>query len=216
MEGNAATEVRLMPDRHAGVDVVIRRLRSADRSSAVGVAARAFQSEEFMVGMLGADPLARYAGAWTIYDSEPWDQDALVLGAYAGTALLGTVRASYPGRCTLCQNFDPDAPPSDPVLRKEWEFEKGARETHLPYEDHGWISRMAVEPAVHGHGIGGRLLEAAVSELASSIAPGAARPPLLLEALASRETWYLAHGFTRVGICPDPWAERSYLYARTL
>ncbi len=193
-----------------GIDV--RRIAEGDRAAADGVAARAFCDEGFMIGMLGDDPVTRLAGAYRLYSGEAWDADALLLGAFAGDAVLGVVRASPVGRCTACRTIDPSAPPADEIARKDWEFEVGVVATHARHGAHAWISRMAVEPRLAGHGLGGLLLDAAVAELAA-LGPGR----VLLECLSSRESWYLRHGFVRVDDVPEPWADDvSYLMGRDL
>jgi GNAT superfamily N-acetyltransferase len=193
-----------------GIDV--RRIDESGRAAADGVAARAFCDEGFMVGMLGADPVPRLAGAYRLYAGEAWDPDAVLLGAYAGDAVLGLVRVSPVGLCTACRTIDPAAPPDDEIARMDWEFEVGVVATHGRHGAHAWISRMAVEPRLAGHGLGGLLLGAAVAELAAA-GPG----QVLLECLSSRESWYVRHGFARVDDVPEPWADDvSYLMARTL
>jgi GNAT superfamily N-acetyltransferase len=193
-----------------GVDV--RPVDGRDRAAADGVAARAFCDEGFMVGMLGAEPVARLGGAYRLYASEAWDDDAVVLGAYVGDALLGIVRASPVGACTACRTVDPASPPDDEILRKDWEFEVGVVTTHARHGEHAWISRMAVEPRLAGLGIGGLLLESALDELSGR---GGGR--VLLECLSTRESWYLRHGFARLDDVPEPWADDvSYLMVRTL
>lgn len=192
--------------------VVVRQVVESARSAADGVAARAFCDEGFMIGMLGDDPVARLAGAYRLYAGEPWDPEAVVLGAYAGDAVLGLVRVSPVGLCTACQTIDPASPPEDEIARMDWAFEVGVIETHARFGAHAWISRMAVEPRLAGQGIGGLLLEAAVAELAAR-GPG----QVVLECLSSRESWYVRHGFVRVDDVPEPWADDvSYLMARPL
>ena len=194
----------------AGLEV--RRIAEGARSASDGVAARAFCDEGFMIGMLGDDPVARLAGAYRLYAGEPWDPEAVVLGAYAGDAVLGLVRVSPVGLCTACRTIDPASPPEDEIARKDWAFEVGVIETHARHGAHAWISRMAVEPRLAGQGIGGLLLEAAVTELAAR-GPG----QVVLECLSSRESWYARHGFARVDDVPEPWADDvSYLMARDL
>jgi GNAT superfamily N-acetyltransferase len=192
--------------------VEVRRAPETDRLAAAGVAARAFCDEGFMVGMLGDDPVARLAGAYRLYTGEEWDPQAVTLGAYVDGALLGIVRASPVGACTACRTVDPAHPPVDEMARKDWEFELGVVAAHGRHGEHAWISRMAVEPRVAGHGIGGLLVEAAVAELALR-GPGR----VLLECLSVREGWYLRHGFARLDDVPEPWADDvSYLMARDL
>lgn len=190
-------------------DVEVRRIAESARSASDGVAARAFCDEAFMIGMLGDDPVARLAGSYRLYAGEAWDPEAIVLGAYAGDAVLGLVRVSPVGRCTACRTIDPGSPPDDEIARMDWAFEVGVIETHARFGAHAWISRMAVEPRLAGQGIGGLLLEAAVAELAAQ-GPGR----VVLECLSSRESWYVRHGFVRVDDVPEPWADDvSYLMA---
>ena len=192
------------------MDVEIRPVTAEQRVLSDGVAARAFCDEGFMLGMLGPDPVARLAGAYRLYAGEAWDPEAVLLGAWGDGALLGIVRVSPVGACTACRTVDPLSPPDDEMLRKDWEFEIGVVETHARHGEHAWISRMAVEPRLHGSGLGGLLLEAAVAEIASR-----ASGLVLLECLSTRETWYRRHGFERLDDVPEPWADDvSYLMAR--
>jgi len=192
------------------MDVEIRHVAEHQRGLADGVAARAFCDEGFMLGMLGDDPVVRLAGAYRLYAAEAWDPEAVVLGAWAGDALLGIVKASPVGRCTACRTVDPASPPDDEFLHKDWEFEVGVVSTHARHGEHAWVSRMAVEPRLHGAGLGGLLLEGAVAEIARR---GSGR--VLLECLSTRESWYARHGFARVDHVPEPWADDvSYLLAR--
>lgn len=188
--------------------VVVRQLAEADWPVAAGVAARAFFDEEFMVGMLGTDRLTRWAGAHHLYATDPWDAEAIHLGAFAGSALVGLLRASPTGRCYACFGLDPTSRPEVPVAAQEWEFEVGVREVHLRHPEHAWISRVAVEPRIQGEGIGGVLLGAAMEALA---ADGGGL--VVLECLASRESFYVGHGFRRVDDVPDPYSEWASLMA---
>lgn len=184
----------------------VRELVREQWAEAGLVAARAFFDEEFVVGMLGPEPFERFVGVRHFYLAEPWDEDAVHLGVFLGDTLVGVVRASRYGRCFVCRHVSPDAPPDDPILAKDWVFELGVLRGHAPYDGHAWISRVAVEPSLHGTGLGRLLLDAALDRL-SQDGPGT----VLLECLASREGFYLARGFTRVEEMPDPNAERSWL-----
>lgn len=184
----------------------VRELAQDEWSMAAGVAARAFFDEEFIIGMLGADPFERFAGVQHFYAVEPWDDDAVHLGAFLDTTMVGLIRASPYGRCFVCRHVSADAPPDDPLRAKDWVFEVEVLKAHQPYVDHAWISRVAVEPALHGTGIGKLLIDAALEHLARHGA-GA----VLLECLASREGFYSSRGFRRVGEVVDPHAEMSYL-----
>ena len=101
-----------------------------------------------MFGMAGDDPLDRYLAAHRIYATEPWDESAIMLGAYLDDLLIGIVRGSAVGNCTLCRTIDPQLPPADEARLRDWQFWVGVREVHARYEDHGWISRMAVGAAM--------------------------------------------------------------------
>ena len=188
--------------------LVIRELIQPDWPTAAGVAARAFFDEEFMVGMLGTDRLTRLEGSHRLYSNEPWDVTALHLAAFAGSTMVGLVRASPRGNCHVCFRIDPTMRPDDEVAAKEWEFELGVREVHLRHPEHAWISRVAVEPQVQGVGVGSTLLKAAVDALADR---GGAL--VLLECLATRESFYSRNGFHHLDDVPDPFAERSFLIA---
>jgi GNAT superfamily N-acetyltransferase len=183
-----------------------REMSRDEWTAASGVASRAFFDEAFMVGMLGIDPLERFRGAHQLYAGETFDHAAVHLGAYVGDALVGVIRASAYGTCHVCLAIDPGDPPSDPVEAKEWLFEVGVRETHLRHGPHAWISRVAVEPQVHGAGVGSALLRAALAALSRQ-----GGGLVLLECLASRESFYLAHGFDRRDDVPEPFADASYL-----
>jgi GNAT superfamily N-acetyltransferase len=185
---------------------VVRELEQAEWATAAGVAARAFFDEEFIVGMLGAEPFARFVAVQHFYAVEPWDDDAVHLGAFLGTTMVGLIRASPYGRCFVCRHVSPTAPPSDPILAKDWVFEVEVLRAHAAYADHAWISRVAVEPALHGTGIGKQLIDAALERIGGD-GPGS----VLLECLSSRERFYAGRGFRRVAEVVDPHAEMSYL-----
>lgn len=184
-------------------------VREVDRETwaqGAAVAARAFHGEEFVVGMFGEEPVARYAAVHHLYRHETYDETAIHLGAFAGPELVGVIRASPYGLCHVCAVIDPDDPPADPVLAADWAFEVEVTRSHAPYPGHAWISRVAVEPALHGAGVGTALVDAAVEHLARR-----GRGTVLLECLQQREGFYLARGFRREAEVPDPNAELSYL-----
>lgn len=185
---------------------VVRELERTEWSTAAGVAARAFFDEEFIVGMLGADPLERFVGVQHFYAAEPWDDDAVHLGAFLGPTMVGLIRASPYGRCFVCRHVSPETPPADPILAKDWVFEVEVLRSHEAYPNHAWISRVAVEPALHGAGIGTLLIDSALEHLGRR---GAGT--VLLECLGGREGFYTGRGFVRAGEVVDPHAEISYL-----
>jgi GNAT superfamily N-acetyltransferase len=185
---------------------LVRELDRSEWGAASGVAARAFFDEDFIVGMLGDDPVERFVGVQHFYAAEPWDADAVHLGAFLGPTLVGLIRASPYHRCSVCRHVDPHEPPADPILAKDWVFEVEVLRAHERYGDHAWISRVAVEPQLHGVGIGKRLVDAALDRLATH-GPGT----VLLECLATREGFYVGRGFSRAAEVPDPHAQLSYL-----
>ena len=189
-----------------GAVLTVREIDRATWGAGAAVAARAFHDEEFVVGMFGEEPIARYAAVHHLYRHETFDPHAIHLGAFAGPELVGVIRASPAGRCHACAVIDPDDPPSDPVLAADWAFEVEVTRAHAPYADHAWISRVAVEPTLHGAGIGKALVDAAVDSLRAN-----GGGTVLLECLKQRERFYLGRGFVRESEIPDPNAELSYL-----
>ncbi len=188
---------------------LIRPVLETERAQAAGLATRAFMGEAFMFGMAGNDPLDRYLAAHQIYSSEPWDDTAIMMGAFLDDLLVGIVRGSSVGHCTLCRTIDPQHPPADEARRKDWEFWVGVRDVHARHGEHGWISRMAVEPQAQGSGVGSLLIESIMDELGAR-GSGA----VYLEALRERSGFYEKHGFRSIDEVPEPWADLSYLMVR--
>lgn len=186
--------------------LTVREIERAAWAAATPLAARAFFDEPFIVGMLGTDPLRRYADVHHFYAAEEFDEDAVHLGAFSGSTQVGLIRVSPYGSCYVCRHVSPTDPPADPILAKDWRFEVEVLAAHAPYADHAWISRVAVEPQLHGTGIGSALVGAALDHLESR---GAGT--VLLECLATREGFYLGRGFQRVAEIPDPHADLSFL-----
>ena len=194
---------------HVTPPITIRRVTAVEASAAAALATRSFMGEAFMFGMAGEDPLARYLASHQIYTTEPWDNTATMLGAYLEDLLVGIVRGSAVGQCTLGRTIDPDNPPQDEARRKDWEFWIGVYRVHARYGEHGWISRMAVEPLAQGSGVGGLLIENIMTELGNH---GAG--PVYLEALQERSGFYLKHRFEVIDEVPEPYADLSYLMVR--
>jgi GNAT superfamily N-acetyltransferase len=191
--------------------IQVRRVSADEAAAAAGLATRSFMNEAFMFGMAGDDALDRYQASHQIYSTEPWDDSATMLGAYLDDLLVGIVRGSAVGQCTLCRTIDPANPPEDEARRKDWEFWIGVYDVHARYGEHGWISRMAVEPLAQGTGVGGLLIESIMTELANH---GAG--PVYLEALQQRSGFYLKHGFEAIDEVPEPYADLSYLMVRNV
>ena len=156
--------------------------------------------------MFGDNVLTRFHDVHHFYAAEAWDPVGLHIGAFLGPTIVGLIRASPYGRCHVCAVVDPSTPPSDPILARDWVFECEVLRSHEGYADHAWISRVAVEPQLHGRGLGKALVLRAVEEL-TRLGSGT----VLLECLATREGFYLSCGFTRAAEVPDPYANASYL-----
>jgi GNAT superfamily N-acetyltransferase len=188
------------------IEATVREIDSAAWAAATPLAARAFFDEEFIVGMLGPHPLRRWADVHHFYAVEPFDDTAVHLGAFLDDVLAGIIRVSPYGSCFVCAHVDPTTPPDDEILARDWHFEVEVLKAHEGYADHGWISRVAVEPQLHGTGLGKLLVDAAVSHLERT-GPGT----VLLECLEQREGFYTSRGFRRATEVVDAYADRSYL-----
>jgi GNAT superfamily N-acetyltransferase len=186
--------------------LTVRDLSRAEWAAAAGIAARAFFGEEFVVGMFGPDPLHRWAQVHHFYAAELVDEQALHLGAFLDDVQVGLVRVSPYGSCSLCAHVSATTPPADPVLARDWVFEVEALKAHAPFGPHAWISRVAVEPQLHGTGIGTALIDTALDRLA-----GLGAGTVLLECLAYREGFYAGRGFRREADLVDPYAGSSLL-----
>ena len=104
----------------SGASLTVRQLDRAGWAAGATLAARAFHGEEFVIGMFGAEPLARFVAVHHLYRHETWDSEAIHLGAFVGDVLVGVVRASPSGACHVCMHVDADRPPADPVLAADW------------------------------------------------------------------------------------------------
>ena len=182
-----------------GEKLRIRPLRKDEWAQAMVLATRSFVNEPFMLEMFGVDPLPRFALAHRFYQSSPWPDEDLTLGAFVGGVLVGLCLSSRPGRCDVCEHIDPRRPPEDPLLYFEWQFEVNVQVAHADQEAHAWMRRVAVDPALRRAGIGRRLVAGAVREL-SAIGVRT----VLLECQPHREDLYVACGFRRVGSIPEP------------
>ena len=181
-------------------------LRPEDWPAAMGLSARAFFDEPYVQEMFGADALVRYAGIHArCASATPQPEDVLV-ASYAGTTLVGVVKCSPPGACHMCGHGGIGERPSDATEGLDWEFEGNVRRAHAEQGDHAWVSRVAIEPALHGLGIGRQLMAAALDHL-----DAAGAPAVLLECQDHRVRFYQACGFTDVGTFPDPVGPDAHL-----
>jgi GNAT superfamily N-acetyltransferase len=188
------------------IEASVREIGREEWAAATPIAARAFFDEEFIVGMLGPHPLRRWVDAHHFYAAEPFDDTAVHLGAFLRDVLVGVIRISPYGACFVCAHVDPTTPPDDEILARDWLFEVEAQKAHQGYADHAWISRVAVEPQLHGAGLGKLLLDSAVAHIERT-GPGV----VLLECLAQRESFYVGRGFRRAAEVHDAHADLSYL-----
>jgi ribosomal protein S18 acetylase RimI-like enzyme len=180
-------------------DLTVRPLEQDQWPVAMSLAARSFLGEPFMIEMFGAEPVRRFALADRLYRSAPWRDDEQHLAAFVGDVLVGFCLRSSPGRCHACLSTDPERPPDDAIQLAEWQFEVNVQAAHADQDTHAWISRVAVDPALHGAGIGRTLMAHSLAQLR---AEGAEL--VLLECQNHRENFYIACGFHRVRTFPDP------------
>jgi GNAT superfamily N-acetyltransferase len=180
-------------------ELTLRSLQRDEWPEAMTLAARAFLGEPFVIGMFGAEPILRFASAHRFYQSSTWYDDEEHLAAYVGDVLVGLCLTSSAGRCHICTRIDPDRPPEEPLAVVDWQFEVDVKAAHADQGTHAWLSRVVVDPALHGAGIGRSLIGKAVARLASDGAPSA-----LLECQPHREDFYVACGFHRAGSVRDP------------
>src|SRR4051794_22478405 len=100
---------------------------------------------------------------------------------------------SPPGHCRLCQVLAPEPRPDDHHFAIDWQFHQNVAEVHGRLGLHGWIEKAAVEPALHGLGIGRRLLEAAAIALETG-----SPAELVLECAPDRVRFYAGLGYEEV------------------
>lgn len=181
-------------------------LRAEDVATAMDLSVRAFFDEPFVHEIYGPEPVARFAGLHATYASSSLQDEDFLVGAFAGAALVGLVRCSPSGSCHVCHHGGVGERPPGAVEGMDWEFEGNVRRAHASQGDHGWVSRVAVEPLLHGQGIGRRVLASALVELEARGATA-----ILLECQDHRVPFYEACGFTDVGTFPDPAGPDAHL-----
>jgi ribosomal protein S18 acetylase RimI-like enzyme len=170
---------------------------------------RAFVNEPFTVEMYGPAILDRWAGSWSLYSSFRSEDPTVVLGAYVSDALVGIAMGSPPGHCRLCQVVAREPRPDDHHLAIDWEFHQHAGQVHEQLARHAWVDKAAVEPALHGLGIGRRMLEAVANALQTE------KPAeLVLECAPDRVPFYAGLGFEVYSTFADPAGPDAYAMRR--
>lgn len=182
--------------------VVLRTLTPDEWAAAVDLSARAFVDEPYVVELFGKDRIPRYARLLKHYrDRPPLSRDAIVVGVTCGPALLGFVSVFPPGRCQQCLETDdtPGSAPSDSMARMEWQFDVDRKHAHQEQGEHAWIHKVAVEPFLHGEGLGRTLVARGIEE-----ARRLGASCVILECQPHREAFYRCCGMDRAATFPDP------------
>ena len=164
-----------------------------------GLLHRTFANEPFTVEMYGQSLLDRWGDSWGLYSSVQSADYTLALGLRLRDVLVGVALGSIPGHCHLCEVLALEARPDDPHLAIEWEFNQNIAQQHDTLGKHAWITKVAVEPALQGQGIGRRLFESADDAL-KAMAP----TELVLECAPHRLTFYRGLGYDQVATFADP------------
>ena len=184
-------------------------LTKADWPAARALIHRAFVNEPFTQEMYGPKLLDRWSGSWSLYSSLLIESSTVALGAKAGEVLVGVVMGSTPRNCRLCQVLALEPQPHDHHLAIDWQFHQNVAEAHGQLGVHAWIEKAAVEPMLHGLGIGRRLLESAATALA------AGEPAeLVLECAPDRIHFYTGLGYEVLSTFADPAGPDAYMMRR--
>lgn len=186
-------------------ELTIRPMAHPDLAVVRRMVATAFAGEPFAVGMFGTSPVDRLVGMVDEYEHWPESPDALVLVGSAGPSLVAVILATLPGKCRLCDEWQPahevvshTQPKADAV---ENAFQARCRLAHLSSSlpTHAHIQTVVTEPFLAGAGIGHRmvreLLERLYSEGARSV---------VLECLTTRQAFYERCGFRATAEFMDP------------
>ena len=177
----------------------VRPLTESEWPDAMTLGGRVFSGEPFMIEIFGAEPIRRFEGALRMFQAYEWHDEELHLAAFVGGVMVGLCVAGPVGGCRVCNHVDPSRPPDDPDIAVDWEFEVNVQAAHADQGSHGWLSKVLVDPALRGGGIGRGLVAESVSQLRADN-PAA----VLLECQPHRESLYLSCGFRRVRTFPDP------------
>ena len=172
---------------------------------------RAFVNEPFTVEMYGPEILERWGGSWSLYSSLRSDDATVVLGARVSDVLVGVVMGSTSGHCRLCQVLAREPRPDDYLLTIDWQFHQNVAHVHGQLGEHAWVEKAAVEPALHGLGIGRRLLEAVATALENG-----APVNLVLECAPDRLNFYAGLGYEVLSTFADPAGPDAYSMRRRI
>jgi GNAT superfamily N-acetyltransferase len=187
------------------VELSIRPLTGSEWPAVRALLHRAFFNEPFTVEMYGPAILDRWGGSWSLYSSLRGEDATVVLGAHVNDVLVGVVMGSPPGQCRLCQVAAREPRPDDHLLAIDWQFHQNAARVHGQLGEHAWIDKAAVEPALHGLGIGRRLLES----IATALEIGE-RTELVLECAPDRVDFYAGLGYEVYCTFADPAGPDAY------
>lgn len=193
------------------MELSIRPLTGSEWSAARALLHRAFVTEPFTVEMFGEAILDRWGGSWSLYSSLRGEDSSVVLGAHVSDVLVGVVMGSTAGQCRLCQVLAREPRPDDHLLAIDWQFHQNTAQVHRQLGEHAWIEKAAVEPALHGLGIGRRLLEA----IAIALEIGE-QAELVLECAPDRVNFYAGLGYEVLSTFADPAGPDAYSMRREI
>ena len=193
------------------MELSIGPVKESEWPAARALLHRAFVNEPFTVEMYGAAVLDRWGGSWGLYSSLRSDAATVVLDAHVGDVLVGVVMGSPPGQCRLCQVLAREPRPDDPVLAIDWQFHQNVADAHGQLGKHAWVEKVAVEPMLHGQGIGRQLLEAVAA--AVEIKEPA---DIVLECAPDRVNFYTGSGYEVVSTFADPAGPDASLMRRRI
>ena len=160
---------------------------------------RAFVDEPFTVAMYGEPLPERWAGSWELYSTIADTDYDIAVGARLGGALVGVALGSRSGRCHQCQVVAREPRPDDPHLAIEWQFQQNVAAVHARLGPHALVEKVAVEPALHGSGVGRRLMAAAEAACDEDLPV-----ELVLVCAPDRVGFYAGLGYDVVSTIADP------------
>ena len=191
------------------MEIAVGPLAETEWHAARALAHRAFVDEPFTVEMYGESILDRWGGSWALYASLASTTSTVALGARADDVLVGFALGNASGHCAMCEVVALEARPDDPHLAVDWQFHQNIAHAHRPLDEHAWIDKLAVEPALHGLGIGRRLLDAAAEAVT-----GDGPTDVVLVCAPDRVSFYSRAGFEQISTIPDPAGPDALLMRR--